>query len=201
MDKRNLRNRFNLNFKAFANFLICYLTKIKQTVTQYLYKFTINSPVTQHKSTLSTHTGQRVHAVYLWSISVSEQVILGHCSCLVTRLQTRKGRGGSHQEQTACPLSFNPISSLWSCFLHHTLLTPWSQLSSRRIQQPRFWNRLSELECEKMGLHCYNFTTFINQKTRDDIPSATGANSIFAAFLSVFPSLANNNTCIRMLFF
>lgn len=48
------------------------------------------TPASQHKSTPSMHTGQRVHTVYLWSISVSERVILGHCSCLVTRLQTRE---------------------------------------------------------------------------------------------------------------
>lgn len=55
-----------------------------------LCKFTTDSLVSQHKSSPSMHTGQLVHAVYLWSISVSEQVILGHCSCLVTRLQTRE---------------------------------------------------------------------------------------------------------------
>lgn len=176
------------------------MTKIKQTITEYLYKFTINSPVSQHKSTLSMHAGQRPRCISL----VYFRLWAGYfrtLQLLSNQTANEGGRGGSHQEQTACPLSFNPISSLSSCFLYQTPLTPLPQLSSRRILQPRFWN--TDSANQNVYYKCVYTVAILQhdlhkQKTRDDIPSA---NSILAAFPSVFPCLENNNTCIRMLFF
>lgn len=141
------------------------MTKIKQTITEYLYKFTINSPVSQHKSTLSMHAGQRPRCISL----VYFRLWAGYfrtLQLLSNQTENEGGRGGSHQEQTACPLSFNPISSLSSCFLYQTPLTPLPQLSSRRILQPRFWNTDSANQNVYNVftlLQFYN-TTFINRK-------------------------------------
>lgn len=105
----------------------------------FLCKFAISSAASQHKSPPSTHTGQPVHAVYVCSISVWAGYFRT-LQLLSNQTANEGGRGGSHQEQTACPLSFNPICSLSSCLLRQTPFTTLAQLSSRRIRQPRFWN-------------------------------------------------------------
>lgn len=93
------------------------------------------TPLTErrgHANGPSLRTGQRVHAGHLWSISVSGQVILGHRSCLVTRLQTREAEEDPVRSRQLVLFLLTP-SPHPPPALYQAPLPPSPQRSSRRL--------------------------------------------------------------------